>query len=78
MYIGIILNTNLNSKPMNITVVKQDNSIEHIYIGATPSYLDEQCKALNSNPLMKSEWTVETVWTDKSMWDLITFLQLNN
>ena len=63
---------------MSITIIKQNNDIEHIYIGAIPSYLEEQCKALNSNPLTKTEWTVETVYTDKSMWDLITFLQLNN
>ena len=63
---------------MSITVVKQNNDIEHIYIGAVPNDLEAQIKSLNDNPLMKSEWAVETVYTDKSMWDLIQFLNLNN
>ena len=58
---------------MNITIIKADYNIKQILLGKPTKEIENWIKQLNDNPLVEEEYTIETKYTDKSIYSLVEF-----
>jgi hypothetical protein len=62
---------------MTITVIKSGYSIKQILIGKSTPQIEMWVKQLNDNPLYEEEVTIEEKYTDKNIYDLQQFFNLD-
>lgn len=62
---------------MEITVIRKDGYPEKIFTGKPTEEMKKLTEDLNNNSLVDGTWTCEEEYTQKSMYDLIEFLEIN-
>lgn len=62
---------------MIVTVLKEGSDIKSLFLSPITSSLEEDVEYLNASPLLGGNYTLEEKSVNKSLYDIIEFVGLN-
>jgi len=61
---------------MEITVIKRGYNIEQVFFGKPSNQMEEWVEQLNNNPLNSERYSIEEKYTQKSIYEIVNFLEI--